>query len=120
MELDKVGLSVVSAVLPAGVSVGEIPVPEGIPVWMAALIVALGPSSVAFLSWAGKAVVQIAAAYFKKKSEYKKAKAEAMLKDSNKSNDLEAIKLKLEAEAEYAAAHKAEEIASKMSAKKGE
>lgn len=117
MELDKIGLSIASAVGSFGVGSGEIPIPPNLPLWLAALIAAIGPAAVAFLSWIGHSSVVIVASYFRKKAELKKKKAEDMLKDKDKSNDIEALKLLATAEAELAAAKKAEDIAMKNTRK---
>lgn len=115
MEVSKVSLSLISAVLPLGVGFGHIPIPDQVPWWVAMLIASLGPGCVGFLSFGGKAIVQITAAYFKQIFEAKRAKGKKLLEDSDRSNDAEGDKLINEANAALAAANKAEELIKQMS-----
>jgi hypothetical protein len=118
MKLSTLGLGALSFSLPIAVGAGQIPIPQDVP-WPAALLVAaLGPACVGFLGMLGKSIVLVISAYFKKQSEFKKQRAKEMLADNDKSNDAEAKKLLLQAEAERAAAEQAEKIA--LNDKRGE
>lgn len=118
MEHNKLALSIVSFVGSFGVGVEEIPTPEGMPIWLAALIAAVGPGVVSFLWAVANASVQVLAAYLKRKAELKKQEGLALQSNNDTSDDDKAKALIQEAEAEIAAAEKAEELLQKLEERK--
>lgn len=104
MNATHLTLGVSAAVLPLAVAADQIPIPAGVPAWVALLIAALGPSCVGLLHLFGKTVLLSASGYFSARAKAKKEQAQKMLTDKDKSNDLAAQKLLISAEAEEGAA----------------
>lgn len=117
MNLTTATLGATSAVLPLAVAVDAVPIPSNINPIIAMLIAAVGPACVGILGLFGKSVVLAVSAYFSKRGELKSLKSKEMLSDKNKSNDQEAVKLGVEAEAEKAAAKALHDMALNMKGK---
>jgi hypothetical protein len=104
MNATHVTLGLTAAALPLAVASDAIPIPQSVPPLVALLIAALGPSCVGLLHLFGKTVLLSASGYFSARSRAKKEQAQKMLVDKDKSNDVEAQKLLISAEAEEGAA----------------
>lgn len=111
MKMGPLALGSIAAITPLAMGVGAVPGVEPVPIWMALIAAAVGPSLVALVYGLGRAGLLTAVGYIRGAAQAKKKKAAEMLSDKDPKNDLEAKKLLISAEAELGAAAALEKAA---------
>jgi len=84
---------------------------DGLPVWVTLLMAALSTGCTTGFYFAGKALTYGVAGYFRGRAKAKEKKAKELLADNDKSNDVQAEKLLVDAESEKGVAEALEKSA---------